>query len=138
MNEKMAFFLFEVSQKGIKMQRNRGVAPSDVGVFNPYPQFPSWKHSGLSPMDKHFIREHGSGYRLYPEHTRQGFGGAAATLVRATPVTPILALTGIPVATFMYTDIASAQYQSAMTGQPTASDPRLLSGGKQGLSYFRF
>jgi len=91
----MAFFLLEVAQKSVKIQRNRGMSPFDLGVFNPFPQFPKWQHSGLSPMDKHFIREHGSGYKLYPEHTRPGIGGAAAALLAPTviPATAVVSLT---------------------------------------------
>jgi len=96
MNDKMAFFLFEIVTKAGKVASNRQHSFMDYGFFNPYPQFPKWQHSGLSPMDKHFIREHGSGYRLYPEHTRQGFGGAAAavlapTIVPATAVVSVVA-----------------------------------------------
>lgn len=99
MNDKMAFFLFEVAQKSIKIQRNRGMTPFDLGVFNPFPQFPKWQHSGLSPMDKHFIREHGSGYKLYPEHTRAGIGGAAAALLAPT-VIPAIGIASVTAASY--------------------------------------
>ena len=99
MNDKMAFFLFEMAQKSVKIQRNRGMSPFDLGVLNPFPQFPKWQHSGLSPMDKHFIREHGSGYKLYPEHTRQGFGGAAAAVLAPT-IIPATAIASITVASY--------------------------------------
>lgn len=99
MNDKMAFFLFEVAQKSIKIQRNRGMTLFDLGVFNPFPQFPKWQHSGLSPMDKHFIREHGSGYKLYPEHTRPGIGGAAAALLAPT-VIPAIGIASVTAASY--------------------------------------
>jgi hypothetical protein len=99
MNEKMAFFLFEVAQKTVKIHRNRGMTPFDIGVFNPFPQFPKWKHSGLSPMDKHFINEHGSGYRLHPEHSRPGLGGAAAAVLAPT-VIPAIGVASVALASY--------------------------------------
>ena len=99
MNDKMVMFLFEVAQKSVKIQRNRGMTPFDIGVLNPFPQFPKWQHSGLSPMDKHFIREHGSGYKLYPEQSRQGFGGAAAALLAPT-IIPATAIASVTVASY--------------------------------------
>ncbi len=99
MNDKMAFFLFEVAQKSVKIQRNRGMTPFDLGVFNPFPQFPKWQHSGLSPMDKHFINEHGSGYRLHPEHSRPGLGGAAAAVLAPT-VIPAIAVGSVALASY--------------------------------------
>lgn len=99
MNDKLAFFLFEVAQKSVKIQRNRGMTPFDIGVFNPFPQFPKWQHSGLSPMDKHFINEHGSGYRLHPEHSRPGLGGAAAALLAPT-IVPATAIASVAAASY--------------------------------------
>ncbi len=95
----MAFFLFEVAQKGSKIYFDRDPSPFDLGIFNPYNQFPKWKPSGLSPMDKHFINEHGSGYRLHPEHSRPGFGGAAAALLSPT-VVPAIAVTSVALASY--------------------------------------
>lgn len=99
MNDKMAMFLFEVAQKSVKIQRNRGMSPLDIGVLNPFPQFPKWQHSGLSPMDKHFIREHGSGYRLLPEQSRAGLGHAAAAVLAPT-IIPATAIASVTVASY--------------------------------------
>jgi len=94
MNDKMVFFLFELAQKGQKIYFDRPVSYYDLGIFNPYNQWPKYKPSGLSPMDKHFIREHGSGYRLHPEHTRPGFGGAALAVLSSTAI-PATAITSV-------------------------------------------
>ena len=99
MNDKIAFFLFELAQKSVKIHRNRGMTPFDIGVFNPFPQFPKWQHSGLSPMDKHFINEHGSGYRLHPEHSRPGLGGAAAAVLAPT-VIPAIGVVSVALASY--------------------------------------
>jgi len=99
MNDKMAFFLFEVAQKSVKIQTNRGRSLFDIGFFNPFPQFPKWQHSGLSPMDKHFINEHGSGYRLHPEHSRPGIGGAFAALLAPT-VIPAVGISSVALASY--------------------------------------
>ena len=34
MNDKIAFFVFEVAQKSVKIHRNRGMIFFDIGVFN--------------------------------------------------------------------------------------------------------
>ncbi len=76
------------------------------------------------------------GHKTYPELSRRyspAFAGAARVVAP-----PLLVAYPFVTATAHYPEVAGAQYQSAMTDQPTASDPRLLSGGKQGLSYFRF
>jgi len=91
MNWKMQHFIVEVATKGVKFGvDNRSLY--DIGFFNPYNQFPKWKHSGLSSMDKRFIKEHGSNYRLYPEQSRPGIGGAYLAVI--TPaIIPAVAVT---------------------------------------------
>jgi len=76
------------------------------------------------------------GHKTYPELSRRYSPVIAGAGRVIAP--PLLVAYPFVTATAHYPDVASKQYQSAMTGQPTASDPRLLSGGKQGLSYFRF
>lgn len=96
MNEKMAFFIFELAQKGSKIYFGRDPSPFDLGIFNPYNQFPKWKPSGLSPMDKRFIKEFGTGYRLLPEHSRPGFGGALFAIAKSAAL-PAVAATSVVV-----------------------------------------
>ena len=50
-------------------------------------------------MDKHFIKEHGSGYRLHPEHSRPGLGGAAAAVLAPT-VVPAIAVALVALASY--------------------------------------
>lgn len=99
MNERIAFFLFELAQKGQKIYFNRDPSYFDLGIFNPYNQWPKYKPSGLSPMDKRFIREHGSGYRLLPEHSRPGLGGAAAAVLAPT-VIPAIGVASVALASY--------------------------------------
>lgn len=93
MNWKLQHFMIEIVQKGAKFGRdNRSLY--DMGFMNPYPQFPKWKHSGLSPMDKRFIKEFGNSYNLMPEHSRPGIGSATAAIL-SPAVIPVIAVTSV-------------------------------------------
>ena len=90
MNRIMAEFLFDLALHGtgavLKLTNDYPT------IFNPYYQYPKWKPSGLSPMDKRNIRQFGSGYNLSPQHTRSGLA------VLASRVSPALAVVGAQVA----------------------------------------
>ena len=64
---------------------------------------------------------------------------AARKVIGTTMASPVIGV-GVMLAsaTAVYPEISGKQYQSAMTGQPTATDTRLVFNSGQGLDYFRF
>ena len=108
-------------------------------------------HSGsklLGMLDDAKIARHYRDISRHPSLQTYGkrigspFAAFTRALFQGTPLAvasiPASAVVGIIAATYYYPEVAGKQYQSVMTGQPTASDPNLLFGGKQGLSYFKF
>jgi hypothetical protein len=85
MNERMHYFLLELAMSGGKVAINpaRRSITESFNPFNPYHQWPKHKPSGLSSMDKRFIKEHGTGYRLMPEHSRPGAPIIAGAIVKS-------------------------------------------------------
>ncbi len=83
-------------------------------------------------MDRPYMQ----GYKTYPELTRRGtlplYAAAGFTVGTA------VYLTALPfmVATATYPKVSGPQYQSAMSGQMSGSDPNLLFGKPQGFDYF--
>lgn len=64
---------------------------------------------------------------------------AARKAYVATAGSPVIGVAAMLASATAYApQIASKQYQTAMTGQPTASDSRLVFNVGQGLDYFRF
>lgn len=90
MNRVMAEFLIDLTLHGTSTALK--LTHDYPALINPYNQYPKWKHSGLSPMDKRNIRQFGSGYNLSPEHSRSGLA------VLASRATPALAVIGAQVA----------------------------------------
>ena len=87
MNERMHMFLLELAMSGGKLSINpaRRSLIESFNPFNPYRQFPKYKPSGLSPMDKRFIKEFGTSYDLAPQHSRPTSPILAGMIVR-TPL----------------------------------------------------
>ena len=129
MKQDMFDFLLHVAfpnAEGLELAGFRQRAPHGHIVYGP-------KH-----VPKH-MRPMFPGHQTYPHrpelHQRYSpvFAGAARTVIP-----PLLVAYPFVTATAQYPQVAGKQYQSSITGQPTASDPNLLFGGKQGLSYFKF
>lgn len=120
MNDKMALFLFEVAQKGSKLAGSPQPEGFEFGIFNPYNEWP--KHTrvskypaGSSWNDKRFIREHGSNYRLMPEHSRPAAIGLLWQMVRPAVVSPRFWVGAATVGLVLYTGM----------NEPTRTDSSL-------------
>lgn len=76
------------------------------------------------------------GHKTYPSLSRPAYG---IMMVHAAPIWPVVLPTMLGVAaTDVFPTVAGKQYQSAISGQPTASDPNLVFNMGQGWSYFKF
>ncbi len=84
MNDRMAMFLFEMAQKGVKMRYDK--APTDFAVLNPYPQYPKYKPK-LPYMDRPLFK----GHKTYPQHGGSGFFPALTALL-THPVGAVVAI----------------------------------------------
>jgi len=81
------------------------------------------------PSLQTFGKRVGSPFAAYTRAIHQGTPLAVWSV-------PALAVAGMVAATHYYPEVAGPQYQSAMSGQMSGSDPNLLFGGKQGWDYF--
>ena len=94
MKDEVALFLLE---KAMKIHGVYIPPESKYGMFfNPYNQFPRFRPDNLSAMDRRFIREHGTNYKLYPHLTRSGLAVAATSipsLVATSAVATVIAQT---------------------------------------------
>ncbi len=93
MKQRMAEFLLEMANLGLKTQFQFD-APGTI--FNPYNQYPSFRASGLTWMDKRHIRQFGNRYNLgNPNWTKPGIGHASAIIARAGSVPALAATAGV-------------------------------------------
>lgn len=93
MNQAMAQFLLEIVNIGVKTQTTLD-APGTI--FNPYNQFPKWRPSGLTWMDRRHIRQFGNRYNLgNPNWTKPGIGHASAIIARSVSAPALVATSGV-------------------------------------------
>ena len=120
---------------------------SGYDLLADYPHLHQKAPSGHIVFGRKYADRPGRWERHHAKHfpnSHYNFGPRVATAAWASyyagTVATAVYLTSLPfmMATATNPQVASKQYQSAITGQPTASDTRLLFGGKQGLSYFKF
>ncbi len=94
----------------------------------------NWYPPSLYPYGDPGINKYG--HRTYPGLSRPAYG---ILMVHAAPIWPVVLPTMLGLAaTDVFPTVAGKQYQSAISGQPTVSDPNLVFNKGQGWSYFKF
>lgn len=97
MKVKMFEFLLDLSLSTVKT--TLGLSEYYGMAFNPYHQYPKWRHSGLSLMDKRSIKQWGTRYNLGPQHTTgSGLSIIAPKLIPATSAILFQAAAGAHIA----------------------------------------
>ncbi len=113
MNERMALFLYELGSRSYKFHSGRSATASELGIFNPYRQFP--KHVRKPSLLERQYNPNWNYNLGDPAWSKPGFGRAAGVGLTAALTSPLVIAGAVFTGLVLYTAL----------NEPSRYDPSL-------------